>query len=197
MSAPLVASNLSAGQTVAIETGGLVGGLLRLSGYTAPLRQLPLTGAKSDAGVPLTATAAAGALGVARTAGSSLQLVGEVTTASSKTDKALWELNVVTNGGTVTAIPVVVNAQYGGTGTVTGSSTVLALSAYSEAAGVETALTVSGGSQQLTSANQALSWSIAGSGIADGGHIVVEAVATVVTTSGNASAVINSIGIGA
>ena len=72
-------------------------------------RYLPLTGAKADSGIPLTAAAGtpAGAVGIARTAGTSLTLAGEATSASAKTDKAFFEFTLPETYVAGANIPVV------------------------------------------------------------------------------------------
>src|ERR1700685_889363 len=122
---------------VASSTGGL-------------LRYQALTDARSDAGVALTATATSGAMGVARTAGTSLNLVGEATSSSAKTDKAMWELNTATSYVAGAVLPVTVNANYTTTGTVTAASTTITLNAYTEVNGVETAISGVTAAQQFT-----------------------------------------------
>ena len=152
---------------------------------TPPVRFLPLTQASSDAGVALTGTATGGAMGISRTAGTSLVLVGEATSASAVTDKAIWEFDLPDTYVPGAAIPVVVNAAITGTGTLTAASCTMTVTAFLEVNGVETALTVTGGSIQITPAGADMSWSVAGTGLSPGNRLVLEAAMLVTSASGS------------
>ena len=159
-------------------------------------RNLKLTDAKSDLGVPMTAAAGtpAGTVGVSRTAGTSLVLVGEATSASANTDKALWELNVADSYVTGQAIPVVVNANYTGTGTVTAATTTLTLAAYTEVNGVETAIAGITAAQQFTGTATNYTFTIPGAaGLVAGQRIAIEVVMLVTTSAGAATGQINAV----
>lgn len=147
-------------------------------------RYLLITAANSDAGVALTATATGGAMGIARTAGTSLALVGEATSASAKTDKAFWETILPDTYQAGAPIPVDVNAQITGTGTLTTASCTLTLAAYSEVNGVEAALVVTPGSLTLAAAQADYLFSIAGTGIGSEARIGVELTVLVTSSSG-------------
>lgn len=157
-----------------------------------------LTDGHSDLGVPLTAAAGtpAGTVGVSRIAGTSLFLSGEATSASAKTDKVIFETNVAATYVPGANLPVVVNANYTGAGTVTAASTTLTVTAYTEIAGVETALTVSA-AQQLTGVATNYTFTITGaaSGLAYGSHIVIEITMLVTTSAGAATGQINSVAL--
>lgn len=158
------------------------------------VRYLPLTGAKADTGVALTGTATGGAMGVSRTAGTSLVLVGEATSASAKTDKALWEFDLPDTYVSGSTVPIVVNANYTGGGTVTAASTTLTVNAYTEVNGVETALTGITAAQQFTGTATNYTFTIPAAGLAIGTHLVVEIVMLVTTSAGAATGQINSVG---
>lgn len=147
------------------------------------LRFLSLTDAKSDAGVPVTGTATGGAVGVARTAGTSLVLLGEATSASAKTDKAFFQFNLPTTYQPGAAIPVVVNAAVLGTGTLTGASTTLSVAGYTETNGVEAALTVTAG-QSLVAAAQGYTFSVTGTALTPGQPVALELTGLVTSSSG-------------
>lgn len=160
------------------------------------VRYQSLTGAKSDAGVGLTASATAGAMGVARTAGTNLDLVGEATSSSAKTDKAMWELNVADSYVAGSVIPVTVNANYTGSGTITGASTTLTVAAYTEVAGVETAITGITAAQQFTGTAANYVFNIpTTAALVPGQHIVVEVVMLVTSASGANTGQINSVAL--
>lgn len=147
---------------------------------------IPLTDAAADTGVFLSATATGGAMGVSRTAGTSLVLVGEATSGNAKTDKAIWELFVPVSYVQGQALPVTINANYTGTGTVTAASTTLTLAAYTETNGVEAAIAGVTAAQQFTNVATDYVFNIPGAaGLVPGQRIVLEIV-MLVTTSANA-----------
>jgi hypothetical protein len=159
-------------------------------------RPLALTSAKSDAGVALTATATGGAMGVKRTAGASLVLAGEVTSSNAKTDSAIWELDVPDSYVAGQAIPVKVNANFTGAGTVTAISTTLTLAAYTEVNGVEAAVAGITAAQAFTNAATDYTFTIPGAaGLVAGQRIVVEVVMLVTTASGANTGQINNVAI--
>jgi hypothetical protein len=197
----LIQNNAVAGGTLytsIVRSAGPQGGIQGVAnafvsvGATSPRRYVPLTGAKADTGVGLTATATSGAMGIARTAGTSLTLVGEATSASAKTDKALWELNLADSYVAGAAIPCVVNANYTTSGTVTAAATTITVAAYTEVNGVETAIAGITAAQQFTATGADYTFSIPGTGLAPGSHIVVEIVMLVTTSVGAATGQINS-----
>ncbi len=198
-----------------LQSYGVAGGTLYISGLKAPgangpfigvaqsfvpsssgglTRYLRLTDAKSDAGVPMTAAAGtpSGTVGVSRTAGTSLQLVGETTSSSAKTDKALFELDLPDSYVTNASIPVTINAAVTGSGTLTGASTTLTLAAYTEVNGVETALAVSA-AQQFSGAAANYTFTVTGTGLTPGAHIALEITVLVTSASGANTGVINSV----
>lgn len=157
-----------------------------------------LTDGHSDLGVPLTAAAGTptGTVGVSRVAGTSLFLSGEATSSSAKTDKVIFETNLASTYIASANLPVVVNCNYTGSGTVTAASTVMTVAAYLEAAGVETALTVSA-AQQFTGTATNYTFTITGasSGMVVGSHIVVELTMLVTTSAGATTGQINSVAL--
>jgi hypothetical protein len=153
-------------------------------GQTAPLRHLPLTSAKSDAGVGLTATATGGAMGISRTAGTSLELVGEATSVSTKTDKAMFEFDLPDTYNAGQPVLVDVWAAVGGSGTLVAASTTLTVAAYSETNGVEAALTVTNASQEIVQAGGDLYSTIAATGLAPGNRMVLELTMAVDSSAG-------------
>ena len=95
--------------------------------FAAPQRQMRLSKGKSTLGVPMTAAAGtpSATMGISRTAGTSLVLVGEATSTSTKTDNVIFEFNLPDTYVAGAAIPVVVNANYTGSGTVTAATLTL------------------------------------------------------------------------
>jgi hypothetical protein len=161
-------------------------------------RFVNLTDGKSDLGVPLTAAAGTptGAVGVSRTAGTSLVLVGEATSSNAKTDKVMFEMNVANTYVSGANIPVIVNANYTGSGTPTAATTTITVAAYTEIAGVEAALTVSAAQQFTgTAANYTFTITGASSGLAVGSHIVIEITMLVTNASGANTGQINSVSV--
>jgi len=164
-------------------------------GGGAPItRYLSLTDAKSDLGVPMTATPGTptGTVGVTRVAGTSLVLTGEATSSSAKTDKAIWEFNLPTTYVAGANIPVVVNANYTGSGTVTGASTTITAQLYTETAGVEAAVTTSA-AQQFTGTAAPYTFTVTGTNLTPGQHVVLELTMLVTTSAGAATGQLNSV----
>lgn len=169
------------------------------SGVIAPSsKSLPLTSARADAGAALGTSAGTptGAMGIARTAGTSLTLVGEATSSSAKTNKALWEITIPPTYRTGAAITVVVNANYTTTGTVTAASTSIALAAYTEQDGVEAAISGVTGAQLITATATNYTFVIpAGSILTPGGRVVLELTELVTTSAGAATGQVNRISL--
>lgn len=159
---------------------------------SVPLRTLALTTARADTGAVLTASATGGAMGISRTAGTSFALVGEATSSSAKTDKALWEFNIPDSYIAGSNISVQVNAQITGTGTLTIASCTITPSFYTEASGVETAGMISA-AQQMVAAGSTLTFTITGTGLAVGQHCVLELVMLITSASGANTGQINSV----
>lgn len=161
-------------------------------------RRLRLSDGKSDAGVPMTATAGSGVMGISRTAGTSLVLVGEATSSNGKTDKVVFEFDLPDTYVSGSAITINADANYTGSGTVTAASTTLTMNAYTESdAGVEAAITVTGGAQQFTGTAASYSWTIsaanaATANLAAGVRVVLELVMLVTTSSGALTGQLNS-----
>lgn len=176
------------------------GQLFTSGGIASPAisRPLPLTAAKADTGVAITGTATGGAVGISRSAGTSMVLLGEVASSGTKTDKAVWQIDLP--GGYVSGavLPVIINQQVNGTaGGFTGSTTVLSVVGYTEVNGVETSATttLSGGSATsavMTASATDLTFLVSGgSAFIPGAQVTIEAVMTVVNTSGTNTGVIN------
>lgn len=163
-------------------------------GATSPTRYLALTSAKSDLGVPLTATAGtpSGAVGVKRTAGTSLTLDGEATSGSAKTDVALFEFDLPDSYVAGTNIPVIVNGNYTGGGTVTAAACTFAVAMYTETNGVEAALTVSA-AQQMSGTAANYTFTVTGTSLVPGQHVAIEVTVLVTSASGANTGHINSV----
>ena len=82
-------------------------------------------------------------MGISRTAGSVMKLLGEATSASGVTDKALFDVVLPDSYVAAADIPVIVRTTTTGTGVQTAATTTMTVAAYYESAGTETALTVS------------------------------------------------------
>jgi hypothetical protein len=160
-------------------------------------RHLSMTAVRGDSGLVATATPGTptGTLGIARSAGASLTLNTETTSASAVTDKGLWELNLPDSYVAGANVAVTVGAIVTGAGTLTGASTTLTLAAYTEVGGVETALVVSAAQQFGKTAGNYV-FTITGTGLTPGAHIALELIALVTSASGANTGVINSISYG-
>jgi hypothetical protein len=131
-------------------------------------------------------------MGITRVAGTSYFLIGETTSTSAVTDKAIWEVNLPDSYVAGAAIPVTVNAAITGSGTLTAASCTLLLAVYSESTGVEAALTVTPSTaQQMAAAGSNLTWSVPGTGLIVGQRLVFELTMLVTSASGANTGKIN------
>ena len=189
----LATTNLSAGQTVALESSSLPGGVLMLTALANPTvpqtRYLPLTDVHTDAGLPIiTATAATTLPGIARTAGSSLYLTGVATSgAQGVTTKMLWEFNLPSTYVAGANIPVIVNCVVPTAANVTAASTTMTVAAYTETNGVEAAISVTAAQQIALTTATNLTFTITGTALTPGQHVALELVMLVTTITGGAS----------
>lgn len=157
------------------------------------VRYFELTNGKSDLGVPMTAAAGTptGTVGISRTAGTSMALTGEATSSSAKTDKVIFEFNLPTSYVAGANVPVTINALATG-GTITGASTTMTVAAYTETNGVEAGLTVSA-AQQIPSTATNLVFTVTGTNLVPGQHMVIELTMLVTTSAGAGTGTINSV----
>jgi len=157
---------------------------------------LSLTDARFDSGITGAASGASGTgFNIARTAGTSYDLTGVATSSSAVTTKFLFETDVASTYVAGSAIPVVVNANYTGSGTITAASTTLTLNAYTEVGGVETAITGITAAQQFNSTPANYTFNIPSTaGLVPGQHIALELVMLVTTASGANTGQLNAIG---
>ena len=171
------------------------------SGFVPSARYCLLTEVSTDAGLPLAATSASGTTpGIARTAGTSLALVGAATSgATPATTKMLWEQVLPMTYVAGSNIPVYINCVVPTALDVTAASTTMTVAAYSlSESGVETALTVSSAQQIPLTTAGTLTFTITGTGLVAGQRISLELTALVTTTVGGASSVqVNSVGYAA
>ena len=166
---------------------------------SAPLRTVELTNAVSDAGVQLTATATSGAMGISRSAGVSLVLVGEATSSSAKTDKAAFEVILPATYVAGSAITFNVDANYTGSGTVTAASTTVLVNPYVLSnTGGETLVTVTQTATQFVASAAQYPFAVtaaaaAAANLVPGSRLMVEVVMVVTTSAGAATGQINSL----
>lgn len=159
-------------------------------------RYLPLTDGKTDAGVAPTGTATGGAVGVKRTAGTSLTLDGETASAGAVTDKVIFEFNLPATYIAGANIPVIVNANYTGAGTITAVSTTITAQLYTEVNGVEAAVTTSA-AQQFTGTATNYTFTVTGTGLVPGQHVMLELVMLVTNSASTNVGHINSVAFSA
>jgi hypothetical protein len=184
-----------AGNGVLTECSGLTFVAANLSGvYT---RYLSLADARLDSGIVSTsATGTSTAFGIARTAGTSYALIGAATSSSGVTTKAMWETSIASTYASGTVIPIVLNGNYTGSGTVTAASTTFTVAAYTEVGGVETAISGITAAQQFTGTPANYTFNIPSTaGLVPGQHIAIEVTMLTTTSAGAATGQINSIGL--
>lgn len=163
-------------------------------GGGAITRYLPLIDGHSDAGVPMTATAGTptGTVGVKRTAGTSLTLDTETASSGAVTDKVIFEFNLASTYIAGANIPVIVNANYTGAGTITAASTTITAQLYSETNGVEAAITTSA-AQQFTGTATNYTFTVTGTGLVPGQHVMLELVVLVTNSASTNVGHVNSV----
>jgi hypothetical protein len=178
-------------------------------------RYLPLVHFKADSGITLPAasshlSATSGLFAIDRTAGTSLQLVGETSGGSggNVTDAAIFDFVLPDTYVAGANIAFVINGYVTGTGTNTTAATTLTVAAYKEVNGVETALTVaynaatctgSGAACQIAKAvsGSNYGYTLTGTGLTPGAHVVLELTGLVTSTVSGLSMVLNSVSFGA
>lgn len=183
--------------TVLTSIGDIIFNKLTISNIIGPqVQRIPITDGKTDTGVAMAVETSqgAGTMGVARTTGTSLQLDGNVTSSNAKTDKVMWEIALPITYKAGTAIPVTIDQNYTGSGTVTGASTTITVAAYTESNGVETAITGITAAQPMTATPTDLIFTIpASAALISGQRIVIEIVMLVTSASGGNEGQINKI----
>lgn len=183
--------------TATMNNGVIVGGTAGTFvpvGAASPVRYLNLTDVKTASGVPIATSAATGVFGISRADSSFMYLVGEAASGVAATDVGLWETVLPDTYVAGANVPVVVNTSIAGTGTFTAASTTVRVDAYTEVNGVETPLTVSA-AQQFTAANTNLTFTITGTGLTPGAHIVIEVTMTLTDVTGPLTGHVNSVSI--
>jgi hypothetical protein len=175
----LSATNLTAGQSVMLETSSLPGGVLALSAASNAPKYLAMTDVLTDAGLPLaTATASGTTPGIARTAGTSQYLTGVATSgAQTVTTKMLWNFDISASYVAGATIPVVVQCVVPTATDVTASTTTMTVAAYSVSAAQQIPITTAA----------ALTFSVTGTGLVGGQRMALELTMAVTTISGGAS----------
>lgn len=181
-------------------TNGAAPGTISNMTITTPSlgRRLNLSDFRLDSGLAsASATGTSTAFGIARTAGTSYDLVGAATSSSAVTTKAIVELTI-SSTFTAGAVPVTVNVNYTGSGTITAASTTINMAAYTEEGGVEAAITgvTPASAQQITGTATGYVFTIpASAALTPGKHINLEFTMVVTTSAGAATGQINGASI--
>jgi hypothetical protein len=169
------------GGSSAVFVGAAAGGMTRY---------LPLMLGRGDTGLVLTATAGSGAFGISRTTGTSLLLTGETANTggtAAQTDKVAWEFNLPDTYVAGANLAFVINASIAGAScAITAGSTTLTPTLYTEVNGVEAAATggITGATQfGKTAANY--TFTVVGTGLTPGAHVVFEVVMLVTASGAN------------
>lgn len=159
---------------------------------TAQTRYFALTNGKLTTGLPMSGTTGSGtSFGVARTAGTSLNLVGTATSSSATTNKVLFEFNLADTYVAGANIPIIINCGAAG-GTITAVSTTMTVVPYTETNGVEAAVTVSA-AQQIPAVAANLTFTVTGTGLVPGQHVLIELTMLVTTSAGAGTGTVYSV----
>lgn len=179
-------------QSMLDEAYGRTGGNAALAASGLIAQQIPLTDGFSTAGVFLTATPGSGAFGISLTAGTSIALTGESTSASTKTDDVLFDYVLPQNYIAGQNITLTANAKQAGAGTVS-AKTIDALAYLLANDGTMGADIIAVAAKTLTNANADYAWTIPGSGLVPGSHLLLRLTTVITTSAGAANAQINSV----
>lgn len=170
------------------RTGGSSG--LAASGLIA--QQLPLTDAMTAAGVFLTASAGAGVFGVSLTPGTSVALASEAASANTKTDTAVFEYVLPGNYIAGQNVTVTVNTNSAGAGTPT-TQTVQAKAFKVADDGTQGADLIGASAATITSSKAAYTFTIPGTGLVAGTHLMIEVIAVIANASSSNTINVNSV----
>lgn len=163
------------------------------SSSTSATRYLAFALARNDVGTILTASSSSTTMGLSRTAGTSFVLTGVATSSNGVTSKVIFEFDLPDTYVAGAAIPIIVNANYTGTGGATAASCTIQPQVYTEINGVEAAL-AQPVSQQITGTAVSYTFSQSGVGLTPGSHVVLE-LTMLVTATGVLTGQINSVAI--
>lgn len=174
------------------ELYGRTGGNASLAASGLVAQQIPLTKAMTTAGVDLTATPGSGAFGISMTAGTSVALTGESTSASSVTDAALFEF-VLPQGYVAGAnVTLTINAKQAGAGTVT--TKTLNANAYLVAKdGTMGSDLIGVTAKAITTSAADYTFTIPGTGLVAGSHLLLNLTTVIATSAGAANSQVNSV----
>lgn len=164
------------------------------SGLGGVTHILPLIYGRSDTGLTMDATGAAGLFHIVNVTGTSLVLLSEAANNNSKTDKVLWEFIVPAFYKSGDNITVTVNGLFtvgGGTATV---KTVVAAAYLLANAGTSSANLVATSAATLTGSAADYTFTITGTTLTPNARILVEVITVLTeTASSNITATINSV----
>ena len=163
-----------------------------------PAHLLRLTKAKTTTGIPVNGSAPSGGFLIARTAGTSMNLQSETTSTSTVTDVVMFEFTLPDTYVAGAALPVIVNANYTGAGTLTAGFPTLSMTCSTfTAAGAQNAAQ-SVAAQVIGSSAAAYTFTVTAAqavnnGMAPGSRVMLVFTGIVNSASGSNTLVINSV----
>lgn len=159
-----------------------------------PGTTLPLTNFKTGAGIGMTASAGAGVFGVAITAGTSEDLIGEAALSNTKTDTAAFEYVLPPSYVAGQNITVTVNCNYNlGSGTI-GTHTLTGNAYLTTSAGVQGSSLIATAAQTVPSAAGTVNFTITGTSLVPGSRLWITLAMAIQDTGGsNITGQINSV----
>jgi hypothetical protein len=177
------------------ELYGRTGGIASLAASGLVTQQIPLTDVMTAAGIFVTASPTATAFGISLTAGTSVGLTGNSTSASSVTSTGLFEFVLPATYIAGQNINMTVNCQQQGAGTVTVKT--VACAAYLNAnAGTQGATLIATSAATITSSAADYVFVITGTTLVPGSHLTLSVVTVITTSAGAANSLINSVRLG-
>ena len=177
------------------RAGGMVGVSTAFvpSSAASQARPLALTAAKATTGVPLTATATGGNFGL-HISPPAAYLVGEVASAGTATDAAMWEFDMPDSYVAGNAVTIQAACNVVGSGTL-GAGTQLQADAYLFANSGTLTHPLNAGTNTLAAGAQTISFTIPGTGIVPESHLALVLTGTIVTSSGACTLDVNGVSV--
>lgn len=157
----------------------------------------PLTEFKTGAGIPMTASAAAGVFGVSITAGTSEKLLGEAALSNTKTDVTGLEVVLGPSYVAGSNITVTVNTNYTlGSGTI-GTHTLAGAAYLTTSAGVQGSSLIATAAQSVPATAGTVAFVITGTTLTAGARLWITLTMVIQDTGGsNITGQINSVSLG-
>lgn len=160
--------------------------------------RLPLTQGRSDTGLVMDATGAAGLFHIVNSTGTSLTLLSEAANNNTKTDYVLWELQIPEFYKAGANLTITVSAKYTAAGTA-GTKTILADCYLLASDGTSGTTLVATSAATLTTSTAEYAFTVTGTTLTPGARVLVRVKGVIQETAagGNNTITVNSVRISA